>query len=197
MLVPIQSRTRQKRLLEFIQRKKLDAIVVGLPWHVYYFSAHFTHMLHQSGFVLFSDGHAWLATANEPAKDVAADDVVSFEAQWMATLRQEQPTVVADMIVEQLKARGAKRVGIDCSPVTAVVATRLGSGVTPIDDALWQIRRVKDSDELALMQTAIRASEAMYRRAREIIEPGVAELRVFTELETVGLEVLGAPMCEM
>src|SRR5437016_3995104 len=115
MLDASQSRLRQKRLLDRNAERKLDAAVVGLPWHVYYFSAHFTHWLHQSAFVLFSDGRSWMTTANEPAKNVAADEVVAFEAQWMATLRQEQPEVVANIILQQLRARGAKRIGIDCS----------------------------------------------------------------------------------
>src|SRR5216110_1040351 len=146
MLDPNQSRQRQNRLLAQMQEHKLDAVVVGLPWHVYYFSAHFTHMLHQSGMIIFSDGRSWLATANEPAPNVAADEVAAFEAQWMATLRQEQPELVADMVIDQLKARGARRVGIDCSQVTAVLAAKLSSDVTPIDPLLWQLRRVKDRD---------------------------------------------------
>src|SRR2546421_1518960 len=148
MLDPIQSRARQERLLAQMQERKLDAIVIALPWHVYYLSAHLTHMLHQSGMIIFSDGRSWLATANEPATNVAADEVVAFEAQWMATLRQEQPELVADMVIDQLKARGAKRIGIDCSQVTAVVASKLTTDVTPIDPLLWQLRRVKDRDEL-------------------------------------------------
>jgi Xaa-Pro dipeptidase len=194
MLDPIQSRARQKRLLAQMQQRQLDAIVVALPWHVYYLSAHLTHMLHQSGMIIFSDGRSWLATANEPATNVAADEVGAFEAQWMATLRQEQPELVADMIIEQLKTRGARRVGIDCSQVTAVVAAKLTSDVTPIDPMLWQLRRVKDRDELELMKTAIRASEAMYARARQIVEPGIPELLVFTELEKAGVEAIGEPM---
>jgi len=194
MLEPAPSRVRQKRLLEKMQDAKLDAIVVALPWHVYYFSAHFTSWLHQSAFVLFSDGRSWLATANQPAKDKAADEVFSFEAQWNATLRQEQPSVVAGLVVEFLKSRRAKRVGIDCSPTTAVVASILGSSVTPIDEILWQLRRAKDLDELALMRKAIDASAAMFARARQIVEPGLPETQLFVELQKAGVEALGEPM---
>src|ERR1700722_15982451 len=108
MLDPKQSRVRQKKLLEQMSAKKLDAVVVGLPHHVYYLAAWWTNWLHQSAFVLFADGRSWLAMANKVGENTAADEVVSFEAQWMATLRQEQPQVVAGMVAEVLKAMGAK-----------------------------------------------------------------------------------------
>src|SRR5436190_3411193 len=154
MLDPKLSRTRQKRLLDQMQRERLDAAVVAQPHHVYYFSAFLTDWLHQSAFVLFSDGRSWLATANAAAKHVAADDVAAFEAQWMATLRQEQPAVVAELVIEQLKERGSKRVGIDGSPVTTHVALGFEGDASAIDSTLWQLRRIKDADELALMRTA-------------------------------------------
>jgi Xaa-Pro aminopeptidase len=194
MLKVGESRARQKRLLRKMQEHRLDAVVLGLPWHVYYATAHLPHFLHQSGFILFSEGRSWLATANQKATDVAADEVVAFEAQWMATLRQEQPEVVAQLIVDELKSRGARQIGVDSSAVTSAVAVGVECDVRLIDDVLWQLRRVKDIDELDLMTSAIRASEAMYQRAREIIEPGIPETRVFTELQKAGVESLGEPM---
>ena len=168
------SRTRQRRLLDKMAQAKLDAIVVGLPYHVYYFSTYWTHWLHSSAFILFSDGRSWLASANQPAPNTAADDVVAFEAQWSATLRQEQPHVVADLVAGALKSKGAKRVGIDASPVTSQVARLLDSKLESIDEILWHLRRVKDPDELVLMQEAIGAAAAMYDHARKIVAPGIA-----------------------
>src|SRR5947209_7044929 len=108
MLDVDQSRIRQKRLLDKMAETKLDAVVVGSPHHVYYFSAFWTKWLHQSAFVLLADGRSWLATANIPAGNTAADDVVAYEAQWMATLRQEQPDVVAQKVIELLKSRNIR-----------------------------------------------------------------------------------------
>src|SRR5688500_7338331 len=111
MLQVDHSRARQRRLLEVMRRRNLDAVVVGLPHHVYYFSAHRPHWLQDAGFVLMSDGRAWLTSGNKPAENAAVDDAVSYEAQWHATLRQEQPAVIAQQVVEHLRWRGAKRVG--------------------------------------------------------------------------------------
>jgi Xaa-Pro aminopeptidase len=189
-----QSRARQKRLLEEMAEQKLDAVVVGLPQHVYYFSTFWTSWLHQSAFVLFSDGFAWLCTANKAAENTAADEVVPFEAQWMATLRQEQADVVAQMVSELLLERRAKRVGIDASQVTSHFARLCEAAVEPVDSVLFQLRRQKDPDELKLISEAVCAAEAMYDHARKIIEPGIAELEVYTQLHQVAVQTTREPM---
>jgi Xaa-Pro aminopeptidase len=196
MLDPALSRQRQRRLLDHMTRARLDAVVVGWPGHVYYLGAHFTGWLHQSAFVLSSDGRSWMTTANSPASNVAADDVFGYEAQWHATQRLEQPQVVGQMVADVLKSRRAARVGIDASPVTLQVAlhTDANTKLEAIDPVLWQLRRVKDPDELVLMKQAVRCTEAMYGRAKQIIEPETPELRVFAELHQAAVETAGEPM---
>src|SRR5258705_13682577 len=100
MLDPRLSRVRQKRLLDAMADRKLDDVVVGDAQQVYYFSAVRHHWLHFGAFVLFSDGRAWLTSPNKPGKEAAVDDAVSYEANWMSTLRQEQPRVVAEQVIE-------------------------------------------------------------------------------------------------
>jgi Xaa-Pro aminopeptidase len=66
--------------------------------------------------------------------------------------------------------------------------------VEAIDDALWQMRRVKDADELALMEKAVACASAMYRRAREMIEPGVSETEVFAQVQAAAVREAGEPL---
>lgn len=196
MLQVKHSRQRQRRLLEVMRRRKLDAVVVGLPHHVYYFSAVRSHWLQSGAFLLTADGRAWLTSGNKPAENGAVDEAVSFEAQWHATLRQEQPAVVAGQVLERLKSRGGsvRRIGVDASAVTSQLLLGYDGHAEPIDVDLWQMRRRKDPDELELMKVAIRATEAMYVRARELIEPGVEEVTVFTELHAAAVKSTGEPM---
>jgi Xaa-Pro aminopeptidase len=194
MLLVEHARARQRRLLEVMVRWNLDAVVIGLPHHVYYFTAARAHWLQEAAFVLLSDGRAWLTSGNKPAESAAVDDAISYEASWHGTQRQEQPAVVAQQVLEQLRSRGAKRIGADGSAVTSQVALMLAGGVEPIDADLWQMRRRKDPDELDLMKTAIRATEAMYARARELIEPGLDELRMFSQLHEAAVKSNGEPM---
>lgn len=194
MLDPVHAKGRQRRLLGEMQAQRLDAVVVGWTPHVYYFTAHQAHWLQQSAFVLWADGRSLLIAANEPPDGTAADEAVAYEANPMGTQRQEQPLIVAQRVAAALEAGPARRVGIDASLVTSQLAATLGGDVVPVDPFLWQLRRRKDPDELELMQTAIACTDAMYRRAREIIAPGVAELAVYAELHAAAVAVAGEPL---
>jgi len=144
--------------------------------------------------VLFADGRSWLTTANAPSSSVAAEEVIHFEANRMSTLRQDQPDVIAQQVQAAIAARKASRIGFDSSPVCAQVLHDCSAEAEPIDADLWELRRRKDPDELALMKVAIQCTEAMYARARQIIEPGVPELHVFGELHEVAVRTSGEPM---
>jgi Xaa-Pro aminopeptidase len=150
--------------------------------------------LQEAIFVLFADGRSWLATANAPNTNAAADEVVSFEASWLGTQRQDQPAVAAHRALQALTDRKAKRIGIDASAVTSQLSLAFLGECVELDPDLWQLRRRKHADELELMRTAIRCSEAMHRRAREIVEPGVAELTVFSELHKAAVDAAGEPL---
>jgi Xaa-Pro aminopeptidase len=194
MLDPQLSRQRQRRMLDVLQRLKLDAIVVGDPQHVYYLSAFRPSWLHFGGFILWADGRSLLVSPNEPAPNTAADDIVAYEANWFSTLRQEQPAAVAEKLLEGLRGRKAKAIGIDASAVCSQVANGFEGTCTPIGPDLWQLRRRKDPDELALMKKAIRSCEAMYALAREIIVSGIEELEVFTRLNAAAVAAAGEPL---
>ena len=194
MLTIEHSRQRQRRLLEVMARQQLDAVVAGLPHHVYYLTAHLPGWQHHPAMVLLADGSSWLTTANSPASDVAANEVVSYEANSFSTLRQEQPALVAGQVVEQLKRSTAKRIGIDASTVTSQVVMQFDGDAVAIDSELWQLRRHKDPDELVLMQRAIGCCEAMYARAKQIIKPGIPELQVFTDLHAAAVQSAGEPL---
>lgn len=196
MLDPVQSRTRQRRLLQVLHDRKLDAAVFGLAKHVYYFTAHLPFWQQHAGLVVFADGRSVLVSANEPDRRAAADEVRTYEATWNGTQRQEQPALVADRLLQVVTERGASRIGIDTSAVTVGIANAAEGACTPIDPDVWELRRRKDPDELALMRVGIECCRAMYERARRIIEPGIDELRVFRELADVATEVAGEPLSD-
>ncbi len=140
--------------------------------------------------MIFADGKTVLLTANSPNESAVADEKLSFPASWGGTQRQEQPAVVAEQICSLLAQHPVKKIGVDASAVNAP----LRGPFTQIDDELFQIRRSKLPDELALMKKAIDASKAMYDRAREIIAPGLSELDLFGQLHTAAVQSTGEPM---
>jgi Xaa-Pro aminopeptidase len=169
-------------------------VLIGAPHHVYYFSGYWTDWRQMSALVILADGRTTLVTPNKPCDTAAADECKSYEANWMGTLRQEQPAALAIEVIDILAEHKVKRIGFDSSVAASqVVAARMHTG-GPIDNDLFQLRRKKDPDELALMQTAIDATEAMYARARQIITPGVDEVHVFAQLQAAAVEKLGEPM---
>jgi Xaa-Pro aminopeptidase len=191
MLQPEFCRSRQRRVLDLMQRWRLDAVVLGDPRNVYYLSGHRNFWLHESALVLFCDGRSLLVAANTAPDGVAADEVVTFEASWLGTQRQEQAIVVAEVVEERCSK--LKSLGADASHVGAWLEMDLGESVL-IEPELWQLRRRKDPDELALMKRAIACTRAMYDRARQVIEPGVPELRVYAELHAAAVEAAGEPL---
>jgi Xaa-Pro aminopeptidase len=67
----------------------------------------------------------------------------------------------------------------------------LGAQWIDIEPDLIRLRRRKEPDELQRIGRAIAATEAMYRRAREIIRAGICELELFSQLQEVAVNELG------
>ena len=190
MLQPEHCKARQRRLLKLMTSEDVDAVVVGLPHHVYYFTGYRPFWLHESAFMLRADGESALVCGKDPDARVAADTVRTYESNWLGTQRPDQAALAAAGLDD---LRESDVIGLDASPVGSQVAIRYAHA-KEFDEHLWALRRRKDPDELALMRKAIACTEAMYRRAREIIEPGVAVLTVFNELHTVAVNVAGEPL---
>ena len=194
MLDSDQCRRRQKRLLRVLEERKLDAVAIGHRPNVYYLTGHLPFWQQFAGFVLFSDGTSALVTANKPDMRAAADQITAYEAQWNSTQRQEQPILVAESLAATLGTKMCARIGVDSSAVMAPLEIESEADCQSIDADLFQLRRVKDPDELALMKVGIACTKEMYKRARQIIEPGVSELHVFNELHAAAVEVAGEPL---
>jgi Xaa-Pro aminopeptidase len=150
--------------------------------------------MHHAAIVLTADGRSCLVSPNTAATTAATDDAIAFEAQWMATLRQEQPQVVAEEAIDWLSSIRPSRLGVDTSPVSLHVARRYETGVEIIDPDLWQMRRCKDPDELQLMSAAIKLTLEMYNRASQLIEPGVLETTIFAELQRSAVTAAQEPL---
>jgi Xaa-Pro dipeptidase len=194
MLTPILSRQRQKRLLEVVQKRNYSCAVIGAPHHVYYFTSHWTDWRHLSAFVLFADGHSVLFTANEPNKAAAADDVRSYQANARGTLKEDAAWWLGRKIQELFYEKKVINLAYDASVITSQVGLNFDGIREPIDEDLFQMRRVKDADELELMKRAIDCCGAMYETARAIIEPGVPEHRVFAAMQATAVEAAGEPL---
>ena len=124
----------------------------------------------------------------------AADRVVTYEAQWLATLRNDQRQASASVLACELGRRRVPRsIGVEYSSFCPHLAGIEPAELVDIEPELYRLRRFKHPDELALLQYAIEATGAMYERARQVIEPGVSELYVYHQLYAAAVRALGEP----
>ena len=184
-------RGRQRRLLDHMQRSGIDAVIVTQTEHVQWLAGPRFPGVMQAAAALRVDGNLTLAAPQKPVLDAAADEVVTYEAQWHSTLRNDQRQ--ACMAALELAVGGklnGSRVGVEfsCFGRHGKFAEQ---EIVDIEPALYRLRRRKDPDELARIRKAIAATGKMYERARQIMEPGLKELEMFNQLQAVAVEELG------
>ena len=194
-----QCRERQSRLQSVMERSQVDRVLLLAPENVQWLTGFRPHRLMASAAMLDLDGTVCLAVPNEAPQGVAADRVAVYEAQWRATLRQEQTLAAAQELKKVLEPQaGAVKLGVEfslCGPL-AEIGPDMGFGQVCVDiePSLWNLRRFKHDDELQMIRRAIACTEAMYVAAREMIRPGVSELDVYNRLHAAAVEVAGEPL---
>ncbi len=185
-------RSRQRRLLDAVSAHQLDLIVVTQIEHVQWLAGPRFLWYFQPSAALTPDGRLQLVAPRKWQGDAAADDVARYDAQWHSTLRNDQRAASLAVLRESLAALPMpRRVGVEYSSFGCHGNWPDGIEWVDIEPDLYRLRRRKDPDELACLRRAVAATGAMYRRAREIIRPGVSELEVFNALQTAAVLELG------
>jgi len=187
------TRKRQRRLLDEMQREALDLVIVTRREMIEWLTGLYYLPLFEPLAALDSVGHCTLTAPSRGPEAGAADKVVTFEAQWTSTLRNDQRSAAADALADALgDGNRPKRIGVEFSSFGPKLAGLFeGAVFVDVEPALYQLRRHKEPDELKLLSAAIAATGKMYERAREIIEPGINELDVFNELQAAAVRHLG------
>jgi len=198
-LDPDDCRSRQKRLLDVLARSNADRAIFVQAANVQYLTGFRPHHLMSAAVSLDADGFCTLVAPNSEPEQAAADRIVTYEAQWHATLRQEQAREVGRTLRHALTDRATPgRLAIEFSTCGRhVLSDEYGCEVVEtvdVEPELWRLRRCKDADELTMIGRAIDCSQAMYQRAREIITPGITEIEVYSQLHAAAVEVAGEPL---
>lgn len=193
-------RERQARLSRALSGDAPDLIVLTSPEHVQYLTGHrWDYRWGRAPLAAIdASGRVLLVCPDREVEAAAADDVRVYESKWRSTLRLDQRQAAAAILGDWLAPRGPfRRVAVEFSSCCPHV-TRLfpDAELVDVDPVLWGLRRRKDADELALLRRAIDATGAMYRRAREIVTPGVHELEVFSSLQAAAVESCGETLTD-
>jgi Xaa-Pro aminopeptidase len=106
---------------------------------------------------------------------------------------------VIEHFFRHLSNRSPELVGVEAVVVPTEIQKRIevrwpNCRFTPIDDAVLENRRFKLPDELALLRRSIAAGEAGHARSWEVVQPGVTELEVYTEIVRACTDVAGQPV---
>lgn len=183
-------RQRQARLKERLQARGLDAALVTDTRHVHYLAGYWCTMPVAPAFrpalYLPVEGTSVLSVAVAPESEVCSDEVAVYESARLCTMVDDQPGAALAPLLAA--ARSHARIGCD-----EPNRPWLLEGTEPVDlgPALLALRRHKDPDEVELLRHAVRATEAAYVRARELLAPGRNEVELFAELQAAAVCAAG------
>ena len=190
-------RGRQKRLLDVMRAANIELAIVTQIEHVQYFAGPRFAWTFQPAAAQTIDGRLTLVAPNKPPEVAAADEILTYEAQWVSTLRNDQRHASSEVLLKALSSSKAKRIGVEFSSFGLHLSKPLekaGVELVDIEPEIYRLRRRKDADELARLKKAIAATGRMYEHARQIIRPGVLEIDVFNQLQAVAVSEFGEPM---
>ncbi len=184
-------RGRQRRLLAEMQRDGLQLVVLTRGESVQWLTGAHVGPLFAPVAAIDASGHVTLVLpSRKVVQTVAADEIVPYEEKWHSTLRDEQRALSSEALLATLSTR-SHHVGGEWSTFGPQLQAAFGSEVADVEPLMFRLRRRKDADELRMLQRANDANRVMYARAREIIEPGINELDVYSELQAVAVRELG------
>ena len=184
-------RRRQGRLIEQMQRLEIDLVILTQAENIQWLTGSRFPWFFEPTAALSSDGQLILVAPNKAPEVTAADQVLTYEAQWHSTLRNDQRQASCQALAEAIGAQAKSRVlGVEYSSFGRHL-TLEPSRMVDVEPVLYQLRRQKDADELNMIRKAISGTERMYERARAVIRPGVTELQVFNELQSAAVEEFG------
>ncbi|MCI0492866.1 MAG: Xaa-Pro peptidase family protein [Planctomycetes bacterium] len=186
-------RGRQQRLWNTIEPLGVDCALLSRRESVQWLTGAFVQSPFEPLAVLAADGHMMLILPERQLGETfAVDELLGYEAKWHSTTRYDQHAASSVVLQSRIKTT-PKRIACEFSSFGPYHLLAWNTAMVDIDSIVAELRRCKDSDELALMRRANEANQAMYERARQIVEPGVNELDVYSELVAVAVRTLGEP----
>ncbi|HCK41924.1 MAG TPA: aminopeptidase P family protein [Planctomycetaceae bacterium] len=183
-------RSRQARLAGEMQKRGWELVVLTRKESVQWLTgAHVSPFLAPAA-AMDIDGKVTLVLPSRSlALVTAADEVVPYEEKWHSTMRDEQRAASDEVLLSSLP-KSTSRVGGEWSVLGPRLLAQFGH-VDDVEPLMFRLRRRKDDDELLMLRRANDANRAMYEHAREIIEPGINELDVYSRLQAVAVRELG------
>jgi len=178
---------RQQRLLGQMHSLGLELVLLTRNESVQWLTGVYVKPLFAPAAALDASGHVTLVLpSGQVSSEIAADELVGYEEKWHSTIRDEQRATSNEMLLQTLSKR-PQRVGGEWSCLGPRLLAEFGNDMANI----YRLRRRKDPDELRMLARANDANRAMYALAREIVQPGIGELEVYSQLHAAAVNELG------
>lgn len=187
-------RRRQQRLVQVLVEKEVAGTIVFDNANVQWLTGVYFPPVFVSAVHLSVDGTLTLIAPHKAPPVAAADVVERYDAKFHSTMRNDQCVACVQKMREVCGDLSAARIGVEFSHYASHASANLTNQVVDIEPEIYQLRRRKEADELALIQHAINATGLMYEKARQLIEPGVSEIEVFNQLQKVAVDCFDEPL---
>ena len=168
----------------------VDAALITEPRHVHYLTGYWSP-LYPAPLYLTADGTSVLSTYEALTDGPAATihEIKQYELQRLSTLVEDIPEAALAPLLGLVRSHA--RLGVDTAMCPWLFP---GTSLHDLGPQLRHLRRRKDADEIELLRRAVRATEAAYAQAREILEPGLSEFELFTAMRAAAVTAAGEPI---
>ncbi|MEX2093243.1 MAG: Xaa-Pro peptidase family protein [Pirellulales bacterium] len=191
-------RGRQRKFLAEISQQDIELAVVTGRETIQWLTGALVRAPYEPVAVLRADGHCLLVLPERQIGEAAAvDEKLGYPAKLHSTLVDDQRAASSETLKKVLTGRIPKRLGVEFatfSPHLTFLTSLGGSDFADVGPVVSKLRRYKDADQLAMHRRANDANQAMYERAREIVQPGANEIEIYNELAAVAVRTLGEPL---
>jgi len=218
MLTQDGCQARRERLWQAVS-DDVEWLLIADPRHVHYLSnfhvqpLSFSHgerglllLERDNGATLFADNFTFRSAATEPFVDreVVEDwydhehSVINRDHALQTAVKVANERLYGRRGVveaEWLSVAAFEILGLDheSHSVSRESGESQTSGSVDLGTLLRELRREKQLDEIELLRTCMRATEAGHARAREVIRPGVTELDVYREVQSAVIDAASRP----
>lgn len=186
-------RGRQRRFVEQLSKLELDTAILTRRESIQWLTGAYVGKLFEMATLIDQGQVTLIVPAHLVDAPLAADNIVPYDAQRLATLRDDQRRVITDVLLDN-RSRCNGRVGCERAYLSTYLSGQCKVEWIDVESVLLRLRRRKEADELRMLARANEANLAMYEHARQAIRPDVNELDLYRQLHSVAVQTLGEPL---
>jgi len=188
---------RVKLLQKRLRADEMDGILLSNPHDIRYLTGFIGD---DSWLWVPANGSSLTVVSDMRFKAHIPDEAPHVKVVMRGKNKKKQNENLADAAARMLSKREIGKIGVQANylrvPVRKQIVKAFGaSHVKDYDDKMLIQRSVKDASEIKCIQQAVQIQQIAFTETREIIEPGISELKVAAFLEyrmkSLGADDLG------